>query len=213
MLDAARSVFAERGYHETAAEEIVRRAGVTRGALYHHFEDKKDLFRAVIDEMEDEIDGKIEEAERAEHGLPKAVMAGYRAFVDAVLDPGMRRAFFLDGPSVLGWEWREIDARHAVGKIEEGLEALIAGGFVEPQPVGPLARLINGALLEAAFFVATSDDPEAARDEVWGGMERLVGGLMNHRSTPAGGAAIKSRRTRAPEMIFGEVPLEGGSDK
>jgi AcrR family transcriptional regulator len=182
LLDAARSLFAEKGYHGTAAEEIVRRAGMTRGALYHHFEDKKDLFRVVVDEMEGEIDEEIEAAERAEPGLPEAVMAGYRAFIDAVLDPEMRRTFFLDGPSVLGWEWREIDARHAVGKIEEGLEALIAEGFVEPQPVGPLARLINGTLLEAAFFVAASEDPEAARDEVWGAMERLVGGLMSRSS-------------------------------
>ena len=183
LLDAARSMFAEKGYHGAAAEEIVRRAGVTRGALYHHYEDKKDLFRAVVDEMEGEIDEEIEAAERAQPDLPEAVMAGYRAFVDAVLDPEMRRTFFLDGPSVLGWEWREIDARHAVGKIEEGLEALIAEGFVEPQPVGPLARLINGTLLEAAFFVAASEDPEAARDEVWGAMERLVGGLLKGRST------------------------------
>jgi AcrR family transcriptional regulator len=161
----------------------VRRAGLTRGALYHHFEDKKDLFRAVVDEMEGEIDEEIEEAERAATSLPEAVMAGYRAFIDAVLDPEMRRTFFLDGPSVLGWEWREIDARHAVGKIEEGLEALIAEGFVQPQPVGPLARLVNGALLEAAFFVAASEDPEAARDEVWGAMERLLGGLMNRHSS------------------------------
>ena len=186
LLDAARSLFAEKGYHETAAEEIVRRAGLTRGALYHHFEDKKDLFRVVVDEMEGEIDEEIEAAERAKASLPEAVMAGYRAFVDAVLDPEMRRTFFLDGPSVLGWEWREIDARHAVAKIEEGLEALIAEGFVEPQPVGPLARLINGALLEAAFFVAVSEDPKAARDEAWGAMERLVGALVNNRSTAQG---------------------------
>jgi AcrR family transcriptional regulator len=182
LLDAARSLFAEKGYHGTAAEEIVQRAGLTRGALYHHFEGKKDLFRAVVDEMESEIDEEIEAAERAQSGLPEAVTAGYRAFLDAVLDPEMKRTFFLDGPSVLGWEWREIDARHAVGKIEEGLEALIAEGLMEPQPISPLARLINGALLEAAFFVTASDDPEAARDEVWGSMERLVGGLMNHRS-------------------------------
>jgi len=182
LLDAARSLFAEKGYHGTAAEEIVGRAGLTRGALYHHFEDKRDLFRVVVDEMEGEIDEEIEAAERAQPGLPEAVMAGYRAFIDAVLDPEMRRTFFLDGPSVLGWEWREIDARHAVGKIEEGLEALIAEGHMEPQPVGPLARLINGTLLEAAFFVAASEDPEAARDEVWGAMERLVGGLMRRPS-------------------------------
>jgi AcrR family transcriptional regulator len=182
LLDAARSLFAEKGYHGTAAEEIVGRAGLTRGALYHHFEDKKDLFRVVVDEMEGEIDEEIEAAERAHSGLPEAVMAGYRAFVDAVLDPEMRGTFFLEGPAVLGWEWREIDARHAVGKIEEGLEALIAEGFVEPQPVGPLARLINGTLLEAAFFVAASEDPEAARDEVWGAMERLVGSLMRRTS-------------------------------
>jgi AcrR family transcriptional regulator len=182
LLDAARSLFAEKGYHGTAAEEIVGRAGLTRGALYHHFEDKKDLFRVVVDEMESEIDEEIEAAERAESDLPEAVLAGYRAFIDAVLDPEMRRTFFLDGYSVLGWEWREIDARHAVGKIEEGLEALIAEGHMEPQPVKPLARLINGALLEAAFFVAVSDDPAAARDEAWDGMERLVRGLMYHRS-------------------------------
>jgi AcrR family transcriptional regulator len=182
LLDAARSLFAEKGYHGTAAEEIVQRAGLTRGALYHHFEGKKDLFRVVVDKMESEIDEEIEAAERAQSSLPEAVTAGYRAFLDAVLDPEMRRTFFLDGPSVLGWEWREIDARHAVGKIEEGLESLIAEGLIEPQPVSPLARLINGALLEAAFFVAASDDPKAARDEVWGSMERLVGGLMDHRS-------------------------------
>jgi AcrR family transcriptional regulator len=182
LLDAARSLFAEKGYHGAAAEEIVGGAGLTRGALYHHFEDKKDLFRVVVDEMEGEIDEEIEAAERAHSGLPEAVMAGYRAFVDAVLDPEMRGTFFLEGPAVLGWEWREIDARHAVGKIEEGLEALIAEGFVEPQPVGPLARLINGTLLEAAFFVAASEDPEAARDEVWGAMERLVGSLMRRTS-------------------------------
>jgi AcrR family transcriptional regulator len=184
LLEAARTLFAERGYHETAAEEIVRRAGLTRGALYHHFEDKKDLFRAVVDKMEDEIDERIEEAERAQSGLPEAVMAGYRVFLDAALDPEIRRTFFLDGPSVLGWEWHEIDARHAVGKVEEGLEALIAEGLMEPQPVRPLARLINGALLEAAFFVAASEDPEGARGEVWGAMERLLGGFMNYRSTP-----------------------------
>ena len=183
MLDAARSLFAEKGYHGAAAEEIVGRAGLTRGALYHHFEDKKDLFRVVVDEMEGEIDEEIEAAERAQSGLPEAVMAGYRSFLDAVLDPEMRRTFFLEGPSVLGWEWREIDARHAVGKIEEGLESLIAEGFMEPQPVRPLARLINGALLEAAFFVAASEDPETARDEAWGAMERLVSGLMSRRST------------------------------
>ena len=178
MLDAARSLFAEKGYHGTAAEEIVRRAGLTRGALYHHFEDKKDLFRAVIDEMEGEIEEKIEEAERVQSGPPEVVMAGYRVFLDDALDQEMSRQLFLDGPSVLGWEWHEMDARHAVGKIEEGLEVLIAEGLMEPQPVKPLARLINGALLEAAFFVAASDDPKAARDEVWGAMGRLMDGLL-----------------------------------
>ena len=84
---------------------------------------------------------------------------------------------------MLGWEWHEIDARHAVGKIEEGLESLIAESLMEPQPVRPLARLVNGALLEAAFFVAASEDPGAARDEVWGATERLLGGLMNRQST------------------------------
>ena len=173
LLEAARSVFAKRGYHGAAAEEIVRRAGLTRGALYHHFEDKKDLFRAVVEEMQTEIDERIEEAQQksaAHRGLPEAVFAGYRVFLDAAVDPHIGRTFFLEGPSVLGWEWHEIDARHVVGKIEEGLEVLIGEGFMEAQPVRPLARLINGALLGGAFLVAASEDAEGATEEVWGAM-------------------------------------------
>lgn len=182
LLDAARYLFAERGYYGTAAEEVVRCAGFTHGALYHHFKDKKDLFREVFEEMESEIDEKFEEKfeeyEHEERTLPEAVLAGYQAFLDAVLDPEMKRTFFLDGPSVLGWEWREIDARHAVCKIEEGLEPLIAQGFIDPQPIRPLARLIHGLLLEAAFFVAASDTPETARNEIWNSVEHFMKGLI-----------------------------------
>src|SRR5918993_5563874 len=95
LLDAARSMFAEKGYHGAAAEEIVRRAGVTRGALYHHYEDKKDLFRAVVDEMEGEIDEEIEAAERAQPDLPEAVMAGVPGLVEGALQPAEKGNFFL----------------------------------------------------------------------------------------------------------------------
>jgi AcrR family transcriptional regulator len=182
LLGAARGLFAERGYHGVAAEEIVRRAGVTRGAMYHHFEDKRGLFRAVVEEIEAEIDELVLEAAReafreSEDAL-EAWMAGFYASLDVYSRPDVRRIQLVDSPAVLSWEeWREIDAAHAVAQIEAGLELLIDQGVIRRQPVGPLAHLLHGATTEAAMYVAFAEDPEKARDEVGGALRRLMEGL------------------------------------
>jgi AcrR family transcriptional regulator len=181
-LDAARELFAERGYHEAASEEIVRLAGVTRGAMYHHFEDKRDLFRAVVEEIEAEIDGLVLEAAREalrESGDPlEAWMAGLYASLVAYARPDVRRIQLVDGPAVLSLEeWREIDAAHAIAQIEAGLELLMEHGVIGRQPVGPLAHLLHGATTEAAMYVAFSADPERAKDEIGGALRRLLEGL------------------------------------
>jgi len=182
LLDAGRELFAERGYHEAAATEVVRRAGVTRGALYHHFEDKRDLFRAVVEEIEGEIDRLVLEAAREvmrESGdALEAWMAGAYASLGAYLRPDVRRIQLVDGPAVLSWgEWHEIDAAHAVTQIEAGLELLIEGGVIKRQPVKPLAHLLHGATREAAMYVAFSEEPEKAKEEIGGALRRLLEGL------------------------------------
>ncbi len=182
LVDAARELFAERGFHDVAAEEIVRRAGVTRGAMYHHFEDKKGLFRAVVEEIEDEIDGLVVEAARGaleESGDPlEAWMAGIYASLDAFRRPDVRRIQLVDGPAVLSWdEWHAIDADHAVAQLEAGLEFLMRRGIIKRQPVGPLAHLLHGATIEAAMYVAFAQDPQKAREEMGGALRRLLEGL------------------------------------
>lgn len=188
LLGAPRGLFAERGYHATAAGEVVGLAGLTRGAMYHHFEDKRDLFRAVVEEVEVEVDGIIlAEAMRALEETSsewEAFRAGHRAYLDACLRPEVRRVLLVDGPAVLGWEeWHELDAAHAVRQIRAGLEAMMESGMMEPGPTGPLAHLLHGAVLEVALYVAVSEDPASARDEVWEGLERLLGSLLKRNGT------------------------------
>lgn len=175
MLGAARECFAERGYRGAAAEEVVRRAGVTRGAMYHHFGDKLGLFRAVVEELEGEIDGRVERAAGSVEGPFETVMAGHRAFLDACLEPEVKQILLIDGPAALGWEeWHRIEADHALAQIERGLRRL-AGE--EERSLRPLAHMIHGALIEAAMFIAAADDPRRAREEVGRSLERLLRGL------------------------------------
>jgi AcrR family transcriptional regulator len=187
LVCAARELFAEEGYHAAAAGEVVRRAGLTRGAMYHHFEDKQDLFRAVVEEVEEEVDGIV--LSRAKRALLEtsdaweAFLAGYCAYLDACVRPDVRRILLLDGPAVLGGEeWHEVDAAHAVGQIEAGLWMMMENGMIERRPARPLAHLLHGAILEAAMYVAVSGEPEQARDTVWDGLKRLLEGLLDRKA-------------------------------
>jgi len=187
LVCAARELFAEEGYHAAAAGEVVRRAGLTRGAMYHHFEDKRDLFRAVVEEVEEEVDGivlsRARRALRETSDAWEALLAGYCAYLDACVRPDVRRILLLDGPAVLGWEeWHEIDAAHAVGQIEAGLWLMMENGMMERRPARPLAHLLHGAILEAAIYVAVSGEPEQARDTVWDGLKRLLEGLLERKA-------------------------------
>jgi AcrR family transcriptional regulator len=180
LIGAARELFAKRGYAGVGTEEIVKRARVTRGALYHHFADKRDLFRAVHEELEAEGVERIAAAlagAQAEDPI-EAMKVAVRAFLDGALDPGRARITLIDAPSVLGWaEWREIDARHGLGLASAALEAAMAAGRMRRQPVPPLAGILVAALGEAGIMVATAEDPEASRAEVEAALMALVDGL------------------------------------
>jgi AcrR family transcriptional regulator len=180
LIAAARRLFAERGYAAVGTEEIVRAAGVTRGALYHHFDDKRGLFEAVYERVEEELSRRIAEgalAGGAEDPL-RAMRAGARQFLKTATEPEAQRIVLLDGPSVLGWDrWREIAAEHGLGLIEASVAAAIEAGAIERRPVRPLSHMLMGALDEAAMLVARSDQPERALAEVSETLDGLLTGL------------------------------------
>ncbi len=140
LLRVARTLFAERGYADVGTEEIVRAAHVTRGALYHHFADKRDLFRAVHEQVADDLLATIAGKIAGITDPWEALETGVRAFLDACTDPAVMRISHLDAPAVLGWaEWREIDARHWLGVVSDGVQEAIDGGASAP-PARPAAR-------------------------------------------------------------------------
>ena len=179
LVGAARELFAERGYAAVGTEEVVQRAGVTRGALYHHFRDKRDLFRAVYEQTEQDVVESIAERMAEASGDPWELLAtGTRAFLDACSDPALMRIGLLDGPSVLGWaEWREIDERYGLGLVTAALGAAMDSGALRRQQVRPLAHLVLGAMGEAAMVIANAPDAEAAREEVEPALMALLDGL------------------------------------
>src|SRR4051794_255643 len=180
LVTAARALFAERGYVDVGTEEIVRAAGLTRGALYHHFADKVELFAATFEVVETDTTARIVAAV-AEAGLsdPLAAMrAGASAFFDTCTDPKMARIMLLDAPSVLGWErFGEISNRYSMGLIQSLLGQAIEVGRVPPQPIAPLAHTLLGALREAALYLARADEHTQARIEVGAVMDRLIASL------------------------------------
>ncbi len=180
LIGAARPLFAERGYAGVGTEEIARAAGVTRGALYHHFDGKLELFAAVYEQIEAELAERIagEALESGAEAPLEALRAGAEMMLAACTEPEIQQVALLDGPAVLGWDrWREIAARYGLGLIEATLSAAIEAGAIAEQPVRPLAHVLMGALDEAAMLVARADDPEAARAEVGTTIDTLLGAL------------------------------------
>jgi AcrR family transcriptional regulator len=179
LLAAARQLFAERGFAATGRDQIAELAGVTRGALYHHFESKEQLFEVVVEELEVEIAERITTAAMKCRDAAEELRLGCMAFLDGCLDPAVRRIVLLDAPAVLGWDaWREIDARYGLALVSHGLEAVMAAGQMSQAPVAPLAHLLLGALNEAALLLATAQRPKAARAEVGQTVELLLDRLI-----------------------------------
>ena len=184
LLKAARTIFAEQGYAAAATEEIVRRAKVTRGALYHHFEDKRSLFDAVASEVAREIAEKIDAMTPMDDPL-KALIVGTGAFLDACLDPAVRRIYLIDAPAVLGWHrWREIDAPHGVRSLREGVSAMLAERPDDALAVEPTTFLLAGAFNEAALWIAEAKDEKAARRAMDRSLAALIERLFVQSRSP-----------------------------
>jgi AcrR family transcriptional regulator len=181
LVAAARELFPDRGYANVPVEEIVRRAGVTRGALYHQFPGgKEDLFAAVFDAVETDVMAGIADtlAEAGAEDPVEGVRAGIDATLELALDPKLVQLTILDAPAVLGWEaWRAAGERYGLGLVRAGLTAAMDAGAMARAPVDPLAQLLLAAVEEAIIYVARAEDADAAREEARVALNRLIDGL------------------------------------
>src|ERR1700754_4466256 len=175
LLEVSRQLFATRGYAAVGLAEIVHAAGVTKGALYHHFEGgKSDLFRAVLAQVQADVAQTVAATADAEDDRWAQLTAGCRAFLTASTDPAVRRIMLVDGPAVLGWsEWRALDEAESASHLADSLAALVDAGIIAAQPVSPLARLLSGAMNEAALWLAETGNP-ADLDDVLAALFRML---------------------------------------
>ena len=178
LVRTARRLFAKHGYAAVSIEDIVTRARMTRGALYHHFSDKADLFRAVLESVMADVLAQVKEVAMAQGRPEKHLEAGIEAMLDATTDPAVQRILLTEGPSVVGWDaWREMEERYALGEIRNALAAAMDADYLERQSLDYLAPMLLSAVYEASFQIARADDVPHARAEAGRAMARLLAGL------------------------------------
>ena len=183
LVSTARQLFAERGYADTSIEDIIQRAGVARGALYHHFPGKDVLFRAVYDAVQADIATRVVAAALAEGEPWVGVRAGLGAFLDACLDPEFRRIVVLDSVPVLAKDMWEGGVQHVehteLPMLRTVLQPLVET-FLPGVAVDALAHVALGGLYGAALYIARSSDPQSARADADGVLDTLIAGLRGH---------------------------------
>ncbi len=165
LLREGRHLFAIFGYGAVSLSQIVAATGMTKGALYHHFDSKVDLFRAVLEQVQHEVAGRVVAAAEAGDDLWGQFTAGCQEFLAASTAPEIQRIMLIDGPAVLGWaEWRALDDAASARHLTQALSELIDAGLIISQPVVPLARLLSGAMNEAALWLAGPTRPQDIAD-------------------------------------------------
>lgn len=181
LLKVAMDEFSEKGYGKASTEKIVMEADMTRGALYHHFKDKKGLFFEVFREAQLEIGRRIEKYADAENDLWGALIAGCNAFLKACSDPKLQQIVVIDAPSVLDWNtYREVDSTmqsSGLSLLRECLQDLIDQKMIQPLPLEALTHLISGAMDEAALWIAQSENPQEALVDAQRTLEIVLNGL------------------------------------
>ena len=177
-------MFAQRGFDEVSAEEIVAASGVTRGALYHHFDGKKGLFRQVLTAAMRDVRERIIQAARQARDPMSALEEGARAFLRQCADPANQRVLVVDGPAVLGWHaWRSLDLEHGVGLLREGLRRAAASQQFVLSDIDTASHLVAGALIDGAMLIASAPDDRTTRRRV----EQAALGLLRGLFRPQAG--------------------------
>jgi AcrR family transcriptional regulator len=179
ILDTARELFATQGYDAVSIDMIAAAAGLTKGACYHHFASKQDLFERLVDEVQGTIAARLDELAGRPTGppSPQSIASGAVAYLRLANDPEIRRLLLADGPSVMGWQrWREIDDRHFAGRVRGGLTYLL-GPAANADQIEAGTRVIMGAIMEAALASGSAADPEPVVERYGLTLERLLAGL------------------------------------
>jgi AcrR family transcriptional regulator len=180
--EAARKLFATRGFAETTIDDIAAKAGVAKGAVYHHFSSKEEIFTLVLEHLQEALateQAKLASA-RIEDPLDLAA-ASVLKYLLSISEPDIHRILLIDGPVVVGWQkWREIDMRYFGAMTKAGL-ANAFGDRLSPREIDAITHLLFGAIMEAALVCATADDPKKSAKEMSAGMRILLGGLLAQR--------------------------------
>ena len=181
LIRAARKAFAAKGYAAASMDELTAEAGLTRGALYHNFGDKKGLLQAVIDQIDAEMLARMHEAADRAEGQWQGLLDESIAYLEMAVEPEIQRIMLLDGPAVLGDPSQWPNQTACLRRTTEEVQALVDAGVLAPVDAEAAARLLNGAALNAALWIAASDDPPAVLDKSVDAFRRLATGLLPNR--------------------------------
>ena len=180
IVESARRLFAERGFAAVSIEDIVRQARVTRGALYHHFRDKRDLFAVVTEEVERDVTQKVLDQAELENDALAEMLRGTGKFLDLCTEQEVRQITIVDGLAVLGYETHhEIHSRYGLALVRGALTLLAEQKRLKPELVEPLSHLVFGAVLEAAMAVGKSEDPAAEQERYRLALEEMLRGVTD----------------------------------
>jgi AcrR family transcriptional regulator len=179
LVAAATQLFAAQGYDDTSIDNVLEAAGVSRGALYHHFAGKEALFEAVLEEVEVQLAAEVTAAAEATGDPRQMLQAGCLAWLQRLRDPVVRRIVLVDAPAVVGWaRWREIDECHWFGLLKSALAESLPPSRLDATSLDVLAHMLLAALNELAFVIARADDPDAAAQAGEAAVVDLLGRLL-----------------------------------
>lgn len=178
LIQVARRAFGEYGYAETSMDKLTAEAGLTRGALYHHFGDKKGLFAAVVDQIDSEMASSAQQHLEQPDDLWEGLMLEGRIYIQNALNPEFQRIVLRDGPAVLGDPAHWSSQNRCLQSTRECVEQLLAEGRLKPVDALAAAVLLNGAAMNAALWVASSDDPAQVLPQALQAFEALASGFL-----------------------------------
>jgi AcrR family transcriptional regulator len=200
IVAVATRLFAEHGFDGASIDLVLRSAGVSRGALYHHFNGKDALFQAVLEAVEVDVGRRVTSAGAGADDAYALLRAGCLAWVELAGDPVVRRILLIDAPAVLGWhQWRAMDERNTLGAIRTALTAMAAEGRLPTSLVDMFAHLLLASMNELALVIATAEEPSTAMRQAAAAVDEYLKRLLpaprreQRTSGAAGGAPARTR--------------------